>query len=124
NGSPLWSYQTPDQVNAVAVSRDGSAVLAGAKDGVAYLLDGEGKLLQTFAHADEVLAVALSADGGVLAVGTAGGEGTVLDRAAAGEALAASQTRRRWLTGGSLVILLGLVASGAWAVRYTTTGYQ
>jgi ABC-type sugar transport system permease subunit/outer membrane protein assembly factor BamB len=121
-GAVLWQYPTDKTVNSVAISADGSAVLAGSSDKQAYLLDGTGKLLQTFKLDDEVLAVALSGDGKVIVTATASGHAQALDRFAAQAGQAATRARDTQTWGIAGLAALCVLALSVWAARQTVLG--
>jgi ABC-type sugar transport system permease subunit/outer membrane protein assembly factor BamB len=121
-GAVLWQYHTEKTVNSVAIAADGNTVLAGSADKKAYLLDGTGKLLQSFQLDDEALAVALSANGAVLVTGTASGQVQALDRQAAQAGQAATRSRGQLTWAIVAIAALAVAGFGIWAVQRTAVG--
>lgn len=121
-GKVLWEFAAGKSVRSVAISEDGGTILAGSADKKAYLLDGSGKLIQSFPLSDEVLAVALSGDGHLLVIGTAGNQVQVLDRQDAHTSFTGARTRQRVTYGAVGLGVLLIAAAGTWAVRKTTVG--
>ena len=84
NGDILWEFDTDTDSNdiSVALAADGQTAAVGAQE-MAYLLDGDGQQIQTFALGDDVLDVAITDDGASLAVGMLGARSGLYDREAA-----------------------------------------
>ena len=122
NGDVLWSYRRPTRSPPSSIAADGQTVLAGSKDKHAYLLDGKGQLQRSFAFGDEVLASAISGDGSVLVMGTAGSRALIADRNAAQASYAASQSRSKIITGGTIFVVMAAVAVSAALLRADRAG--
>jgi len=60
----LWSFETADQVASLAVSENGTAIVAGCKNGNVYVFNKNGGLRRTYHQQDEILKVGISPDGG------------------------------------------------------------
>ena len=60
---PEWSYKTGYWVDSVAISSNGSYVVAGSDDNKVYLFDRSGKLLWSYKTRGCVESVAISSDG-------------------------------------------------------------
>jgi len=58
----LWEYETGDSVLGVAISADGSRIVAGSDDYKVYLFNSEGELLWEYETGNIVWRVAISAD--------------------------------------------------------------
>jgi WD40 repeat protein len=63
----LWRFRADDGIRDIAVSPRGIYVLAGSRDGKAYLLDGNGSLLWEYKTGGFIRRVALSEEHGVVA---------------------------------------------------------
>jgi ABC-type sugar transport system permease subunit/outer membrane protein assembly factor BamB len=119
-GAVLWSYRTGGEVRSVALSADGSRILAGSEDGKGYLLDAQGKVLASDSLGDHVLATAISADGQSWLIGARNGRA----QAYMGENLTAlNPTVRAAKTIGAIVgALAGTALLVAALVRFTQFG--
>ena len=125
NGAAIWTYviEGNPTIHSVAISSDASAVLLGADNGKAYLLDGDGQLLQTFDRGKVVVsAVAITADGGLVAIGTSDNRALVYDRFAAQTVYTRAATRRTIITWSIIGGIALLVVGSVLAARYTAFG--
>lgn len=66
-GRLVWTFYAEDGIGAAAISPDNQYILVGLWSGVAYLLDFEGKLIQTFkGHTASIYSVGFSPNGGTI----------------------------------------------------------
>ncbi len=59
----FWNYEASGTVRDLAISRDGSRVVAGCETGSVYLLDGDGSQRSVFEIGEEIVSVAISPEG-------------------------------------------------------------
>lgn len=71
---PKWTYDTYDSLWEVAVSGDGSRVVAGDMSNYVYMLDGDGNLLWKYETGGTVFGVAISLDGRYSVAGSGDGK--------------------------------------------------
>jgi len=126
NGDALWQYATDGDKISVALTADGSSSVVGSAES-AYLLDGDGVLVQQFVLGDakkddEVLDVAVTDEGNRLVVGTLNARAGLFDRQAAISGSAKAQSQRRWLIGGILLAVVAAIVLFIWVVRSTAAG--
>ena len=122
NGDIIWAFETDGVVQSVALAAGDRSVLIGAENDTAYLVDQEGKLLQTIRQNAEIVSVAISADGSLLALGTVDNRGLLFDRLASQSSYTRAGTRRAWTIGGTIGGLALLILATVLAARYTAPG--
>lgn len=80
-GDLLLETQLGYAVKALDVTPNGGLIIAGCKNGAAYLLDGsDGRRLWSYQARDEVNGVSIANDGGLIALGSEDGTAYLLDR--------------------------------------------
>ncbi len=77
---PIWKYKTGDSVLSVAITPDGSYVVAGSDDHYVYMFDRNGNLLWRYKTGDTVRSVAITPDGRYVVAGSDDNHVYMLDR--------------------------------------------
>ncbi|MBN1283908.1 MAG: PQQ-binding-like beta-propeller repeat protein [Anaerolineae bacterium] len=133
-GAVIWQIDMPDPVSCKSRERrncikldmtaDGGQILVGAKNGVAYLLDGEDGSVRQEQTLDgsPVSAVAISGGGEVFLFGTRAGITTASNMATAAATVAAAQQSQLLTALGIAAAAAVVTAAGALWVRRTEAG--
>jgi len=58
-----WTFETTDEITALAVSDNGSRLVSGCRDGRVYVFNSGGSTRRIFKEQDEIVQVAISPDG-------------------------------------------------------------
>nr|MDO8135048.1 WD40 repeat domain-containing protein [Candidatus Njordarchaeum guaymaensis] len=76
--APLWTYTTGGYVRAVAVSEDGSTIVAGSYDNKIYVFGRQSNAtMWTYKTSSDIYNVAVSANGSTIVAGAAGPDNTI-----------------------------------------------
>jgi WD40 repeat protein len=78
--APLWSYRTGAEINDVAISSDGSLIVAGSGDKKIYSLDQDGRLLWSYEAEETITSVAISSDAEWIGAGSNNGKIFIFNR--------------------------------------------
>lgn len=109
---PRWKYKTGGSINSVALSSDGSYILAGSYDNKVYVFGHDGNILWSYDTGGEIRSVAISSDGDHI---VAGGDKLYLFNRADNtptwtyEITQADETKFPMVEFSTLIVIIGLL---------------